>query len=95
MEMATQTPISIRFQDDVREQLDQFAGLSKRSRNYIVNEAVAAYTRDQLQRIAEIDAAVQEAKSGVGYSKESVFAWLRSKGTDNPLPRPEPDILPE
>jgi len=91
----TSNPIAIRFQDEVRDQLDQFADVTKRSRNYIVNEAVAAYTRDQMAYMTEINAAVEEARSGYGHSSEQVFAWLRSMGTDNELSKPQPDIIPE
>ena len=88
------TPTSIRFKDNVREQLDQFSDLTKRSRNYIVNEAVEAYTRDKMVYITEINAAVEDARSGYGHSSEQVFAWMDSLGTDNELPTPEPDITP-
>lgn len=45
--------------------------------------------------IAEIDAAVASIKTEPCYAAEDVFAWLRSKGTANELPKPEPTVLPK
>ena len=39
--------------------------------------------------IAEIDAAVASIKTEPCYAAEDVFAWLRSKGTENELPKPK------
>ena len=89
------TPTSVRFQDDVREQLDTLASLTKRTRNYLVNEAVAAYTREQMRYMAEINAAVEDARSGYGHSSNQIFSWMDSLGTDDELPSPEPDITPK
>ena len=85
---------SVRLPDDVKHQLDTVARLSKRSRSFIVNEAVASYLRDRADYIRELDEAVKSIESGVGHSSDQIFAWLNSWGTENELPSPEPDIRP-
>jgi hypothetical protein len=44
---------------------------------------------------AAIKEAVAEADKGVFISGERVSEWLRSWGTPNELPMPEPDIFPD
>lgn len=42
---------------------------------------------------ADLEDAVREADKGVFISAEKVHEWMRSWGTDNELPRPEPDVF--
>ena len=53
------------------------------------------HTPDRQPPISEADLqdAVRKADEGVFVSAEKVHAWMRSWGTDNELPRPEPDIF--
>jgi predicted transcriptional regulator len=39
-----------------------------------------------------IRAGILSADEGLFHSKESIFKWMDSWFTDNPLPAPEPDI---
>ena len=88
------TLVSIRLPDDLRQEVDEFARLSKRSRSFVVKEAVAAYMEEQRAYMAAIDEAIVEADKGIFISGEKISAWLNSWGTDNELPPPEPDIFP-
>lgn len=85
---------SVRLPDDVKRQLDELARASKRSRSFIVNEAVASFVRERADHLRELDQAMKGAESGVGYSSERIFAWMRSWGSADELPAPEPDIHP-
>ena len=87
------TLVSIRLPDDLRREVDEFARLSKRSRSFVVKEAVASYMEEQRAYLAAIDEAILEADKGVFISGERVSEWLNSWGTDNELPAPEPDIF--
>ncbi|MEX0404113.1 CopG family ribbon-helix-helix protein [Aquibium sp. LZ166] len=86
--------VSVRLPDDLRQQVDDLARLTKRSRSFVVKEAVASYLEERRQYLDAIDEAVREADKGVFVSGTAVEAWLRSWGTGEPLPAPEPDILP-
>ena len=86
---------SIRLPDDVKRQVDQFAKLTKRSRSFVIREAVETYMRDRTTYLEELEQAVTSAKSGVGHSGESIFTWMKSWGTAEELPSPRPDILPK
>lgn len=86
--------VSVRLPDDLRQQVDELARLTKRSRSFVVKEAVASYVEERRQYLEAIDEAVREAAEGVFVSGTAVDAWLRSWGTEEPVPAPEPDISP-
>ena len=86
--------LSVRLSTGVREQVDELARITRRSRSFIINEAVESYVRDQGEFVREVQAAVKSAQSGVGHSKEQVFSWLNSLSEGNKLPIPAPDIFP-
>lgn len=85
---------SVRLPDETREQVDHLAHLTKRSRSFIINEAVASYIHAQGDYAREIAEAVKSAESGIGHSKEQVFAWLDSWADGQKKPTPKPDIYP-
>ncbi len=86
--------LSVRLNAEVREQVDELARITRRSRSFIINEAVETYVRDQSEFVREVQAAVKSAQSGVGHSQEQVFAWLDSWAEGKKLPIPAPDIFP-
>jgi predicted transcriptional regulator len=85
---------SVRLPDDVKRELDELARATKRSRSFIVNEAVATFVRERASHLRELDRAVRNAESGVGYSSERIFSWMHSWGNADELPAPEPDVRP-
>jgi RHH-type transcriptional regulator, rel operon repressor / antitoxin RelB len=85
---------SVRLPPDIREQVDAIARTSRRSRSFVVNEAVAAYVRDHAAYLRDIDDAMASARAGVGHSGEQMFRWMRSWGATDELSSPEPDISP-
>ncbi|MGL4488333.1 MAG: CopG family ribbon-helix-helix protein [Rhizobiaceae bacterium] len=86
---------SVRLSDTVKSQVDELARLSKRSRSYIVQEAIASYVQDRAAYLREIDEAVLSAEIGVAHSGEQIFGWMKSWGTEGEMPSPEPDIGPD
>ena len=88
-------PISVRLADDNQDKVDRFAKMTKRSRSFIINEAVEHYMRDRVKYLEEITEAVEDAQSGYGHSSHQIHAWMKSWGTENELPSPEPDITPD
>ncbi len=81
-------PISIRLDDQNRENIDLLAKMTKRSRSFVINEAVATYLKDRIQYLEELNTAVADAQSGYGNSSEQIHAWMKSWGTENELQTP-------
>ena len=84
--------LSVRLPTEVRQKVDALARASRRSRSFIINEAVAYYVDSQAELNKEIDEAIALAESGVGHSSEQVFAWMDewiASGQKPPLPKPD------
>ncbi len=94
--MPSATPATtIRLSEETRAQVDKFAKLTRRSRSFVIQEAVEGYIQDRLHYLEEIDAALEEVNSGYGHSHAQVSTWLKSWGTKNELAAPSPDITPK
>ena len=87
-------PVSIRLNNENKVNIDRFAKITKRSRSFVINEAVTAYLKDRIRYLDELDEAIVDAQSGYGHSSEQIHAWLESWGTENERPVPSPDISP-
>jgi len=61
-------PVSVRLEDHNRTNVDRFAKMTKRSRSFIINEAVEAYLQDQIQHLEDLNEAVADAQSGHGHT---------------------------
>jgi RHH-type transcriptional regulator, rel operon repressor / antitoxin RelB len=85
---------SVRLPDDVKHQVDEIARATKRSRSFIINEAVALYVRDRAEYARELDEAIKSAINGVGHSAEQVFAWMDAWASGDKRALPAPDVLP-
>lgn len=90
----TNSTFSVRLSDDLKNDVDKYAALTKRSRSYIVQEAIAAYMKDRLAYLDDLNEAIADAQSGYAHSSEQIFAWMDTWGTENETPLPEPDITP-
>jgi predicted transcriptional regulator len=86
---------SVRIPDDLRQEVDALAKANRRSRSFLVKEALQAYVDEQKAYREAIEEAIKEADEGVFVSGEAVDRWLASWGTDKVLPMPEPDIFPD
>ena len=87
--------LSIELSEETARQVDQIARASGRSRSAVIAEAVETYVEDQAAYLEGIDAALQSIEGGQGHSSGQIFAWIRSWGTDEERPSPEPDIRPK
>ena len=86
------TVTSVRFKADVEEPLELLAKKMDRSKNYVINQAVREYLERQVlaeQRWQETLPVLESMRTGHGVPADKVYEWLRSKGTDNELPRPK------
>ena len=90
----TKTMISARIPEKLGDDLQALAEATRRSKAFLVTEALEDYVRRQAWLVKRIDEAVKAAdESGEYISNEKMMAWLRSWGTPNELPPPEPDIF--
>jgi predicted transcriptional regulator len=84
---------SIRLQADLEEPLRSAADRHRRSKNWIVNQAVREYLqRDALgqQRWQETEVALESARNGRVVAGETVHEWLDSWGDETEKVPPKP-----
>jgi predicted transcriptional regulator len=84
--------LSVRLPVEMREKVDELARVTRRSRSFIINEAVASYIRSRAEFFEDIEAAVKEAEAGKGHSKEQVFDWMDDLADGRRRPLPAPDL---
>ena len=73
--------LSIRIDANTKRRLDALSKRSKRSKSFLVAEAIAAYVEAEEWQLGEIHAGIAELESGQEVSHEKVVKWLRSWGT--------------
>lgn len=93
--MSDSATFSVRLPVEAKKELDAYARATRRSSAFIVKEAVEAHLADRRAYMETVEEGEREADEGVFVSGEAVIRWLQSWGTDNELPRPEPDIFPD
>ncbi|WP_295880404.1 CopG family ribbon-helix-helix protein [uncultured Thiohalocapsa sp.] len=82
---------SVRMPDDLMERLDATAARLRRSKGWVINDAVREYLeREELQqhRDQETREALAELEAGSLVDGDDVLAWLDSWGSDNELEPP-------
>jgi predicted transcriptional regulator len=86
--------VSARVPEKLGEDLEALAEATRRSKAFLVTEAIEDYVKRQSWLVKKIDEAVKVAdESGEYISNEKMVAWLESWGTPDELPPPEPDIF--
>jgi predicted transcriptional regulator len=86
--------ITARIPESVNEQLELMAKREKRSKSFLIEEALEIYIAREKMIVAKMDASFKEAdEAGEWISNEAVMSWMESWGTENELPRPKPDIM--
>ena len=92
----SKTMISARIPEKLSEDLEALAIETKRSKGFLLTEALEDYVNREAWIKKKIDAAVKAAdRSNEFYSHEVVSEWIMSWGTENELPRPKPDVFVE
>ena len=86
--MPDSATFSVRLPAELRRAVDDFAKASRRSRSFVVKEAVTAYMDEQRAYLAAIDAAEREVEAGDTIPGDEIVAWLRSWGKPDELPPP-------
>lgn len=86
------TVTSIRLQSDLEAPLEALCKKLDRSKNYLINQAVKEFIRQQElaeQRWQETFPAMESVKAGHTVPADKVYEWMRSWGTDSELPKPK------
>jgi predicted transcriptional regulator len=90
MTMPSSTPpVTVRLSDALRADVDRLAAMTKRSRSYIINEALEQYLSGQIAYLQDLDAAVESLDGQPTHDAEAVFSWMRGWGSDDALPASE------
>ena len=77
---------SVRMPDDLMQRLDATAERLRRSKGWLINDAVRQYLEreeERLQRLEDTRAALAELDAGELVDGEEVLSWLDSWGTDH------------
>jgi predicted transcriptional regulator len=77
--MAIMRNISIRIDDATRDKLDQLASIRDRSRNWVVQEALAQYIHQQDEREEMIQEGLRDIEAGNVVSHEDVMAAVEAE----------------
>lgn len=78
----TQPPVTVRLSDKARDGVTHVAKITKRSRSFVINEAVERYLIEEAAYLRELDEATASLEKDGGYAWEEVSAWLDTWGTD-------------
>ncbi|MGQ0483788.1 MAG: CopG family ribbon-helix-helix protein [Hyphomicrobiales bacterium] len=90
----SKTMISARVPEKLNDEIEALAEATRRSKAFLITEALEDYVKRQAWLVKRIDEAVREAdESGEYISHEAMAAWLESWGKPDELPPPEPDIF--
>lgn len=85
----TKTMISARIPQALSDKLETLAGLTRRSKAFLLIDALEGYVDEKVRLYQHIDEAIREADEDGSYvSEKDMEAWLMSWGTENVLPPP-------
>mgnify|MGYP005817008917 CR=1 FL=1 len=83
---------TVRLRPEVEASLAEMAGKLRRTKSWLINEAIVQFIHSQEQaqtRWQETLQAMESVARGEVVSGEAVHAWLRSWGTPEELPPPK------
>lgn len=79
-------PMTIRLSENTRSKVDHLAKRTKRSRSFIINEAVEHYLEDRLAYLEDLDEAIASIDTNPTYAADEVFEWMSTWGTKDEKP---------
>ena len=83
------TMVSARIPEELDGKLETLAGLTRRSKAYLLHQALEQYVHEKVRLYHAIDEAVKEADADGSYvSDKDMRAWLNSWGKPDELPPP-------
>jgi predicted transcriptional regulator len=87
--MATQT-VTAHIPKELVARVDALAAMQDRPRGWVVKQALADWVDIEEERHRMTLEGLADVDSGRVVPHTEVSLWLKSLGTDHPLPRPEP-----
>ena len=91
--MADKSHVSVRLRKETLEGLDRLAKETRRSKSFLIAEAVQTLIEENAWQVEETRKAVEKADAGGPFVKhEDITAWLRSWGGEGELPPPEATV---
>ena len=82
--------VTVRLDRSLKEKLNALAKATRRSNSFLAAEAIANYVESQEWQLAAIREGLADAERGALIDHDEIEAWVRSWGTDDELPPPEP-----
>ncbi|MBW4511063.1 MAG: CopG family ribbon-helix-helix protein [Scytonematopsis contorta HA4267-MV1] len=83
---------SFRLDDELEEKLDATAAKLRRSKSWIINDALRQYIEreeQKLRMLEETEEAIADIQAGRVVSGEEVMKWLETWGTDTESKAPK------
>ena len=88
--MTDRATVTFHTSPEIKERLDRLANVTRRSKSFLTNEAVERYLSEEEDFIRDVEAGIAEADTGEFIEHEAAATYLRSLGTEAPLPMPIP-----
>ena len=86
--------ISARIPEKLSKDLEALAADTKRSKGYLLTEALQIYVEREAWLLRKIDKAMAAADAtDERISQDAMEQWIMSWGTENELPPPKPDTI--
>ena len=82
--------ITAHIPSELAERVDEYAERLERSKGWVVKQALMAWMDEEELRHQMTLEGLAEADAGHVVPQEEVEKWIRSLGTDKPLPPPFP-----
>jgi predicted transcriptional regulator len=85
------TTLSVRIPPEIREQLDELADATGRTKSFLAAQAIEQYVAAQAWQVSAIEKAVKKAdgKKAKFVGHDKVSKWLKSWGTDKEQDMPK------
>lgn len=79
---------AIKLPDHLETQIESLAETTGRSQEQIIADAVETYLLSRPQWHRDMDRALDDVRTGIGYDGEEVLEWMESWGTENEKAEP-------
>ena len=71
--------LSFRTEESTQEDLDRLASLLNRSRNWVINEAIAAHLATHRWQLEQIEKGLEDVRAGRTFSPDEIKQRIASK----------------
>lgn len=88
----SESPVSLQVTVS-KQRLDEAAQWDNITSDELAQRAIESYLDAQEAERLILEERIAEAEKGVFISGEAMLRWVKSWGTENELPRPEPDVF--